>query len=259
MAGLATTRETLSFGPFSLVASERLLTRDGVEVELGGRAMDLLLRLVGRPNQPIGKRELMAEVWPDVTVGDGSLRFQMAHLRKVLGDGRDGARYITTLSGRGYCFVAPISRAGPPAAAQVPAITNLPLRPALVGRDDELADVLDLLGRERLVTIVGPGGVGKTRLAIAGGWRSASAYPDGVWLIDLAPLSEPSLVVSAVATTLDLARGGTELSATIVASSIRDQRLLLILDNCEHLVGAAAELADALLQGVPGLTVLATS
>src|SRR5579872_3566745 len=131
MARPATTGETLSFGPFSLVASERLLTRNGVEVELGGRAMELLLRLVSRPNQPVGKRELMAEVWPDVTVGDGSLRFQMAHLRKVLGDGRNGARYIATLSGRGYCFVAPISRAGSPGAARIPVNTNLPLRPAL--------------------------------------------------------------------------------------------------------------------------------
>ncbi len=259
MTGWATTRETLSFGPFSLVADERLLTRDGVEVELGGRALDLLLRLVARPNQPVGKRELMAEVWPDLTVGDGSLRFQMANLRKVLGDGRDGARYITTLSGRGYCFVAPLTRAKPAPAPPTSLTTNLPLRPALVGRDGELADIVHLLGRERLVTIVGPGGVGKTRLAIASGWQAAADYPDGVWLIDLAPLSDPSLLVSAVATALDLARGGTELSASIVASALRDRRLLLILDNCEHLVATAAELAEVLLQGVPGLTLLATS
>jgi len=259
MTGPATTRETLSFGAFSLVANERLLTRDGVEVELGGRTLDLLLRLVARPNEPVGKRELMAAIWPDVTVGDGSLRFHMAKLRKALGDGRDGARYITTLSGRGYCFVAPIARAGSPAAAQIPVIGNLPSRPALVGREDELADVVDLIARERLVTIIGPGGVGKTRLAIAGAQRSAADYPDGVWLIDLAPLSDPSLVVSAVATALDFGRGEKELSAAVVVSAIRGLRLLLILDNCEHLVGAAAELADVLLQGVPGLTLLATS
>jgi predicted ATPase/DNA-binding winged helix-turn-helix (wHTH) protein len=259
MTGLGTTRQALSFGPFSLVASERLLTKDGVEVELGGRTLDLLLRLVARPNEAVGKQELMAAIWPDVTVGDGSLRFQMTNLRKALGDGRDGARYITTLSGRGYCFVAPIARAGSPSASQIPMIGNLPSRPALVGRDDELADLVDLLARERLVTIIGPGGVGKTRLAIAGGQRSAADYPDGVWLIDLAPLSDPSLVVSAVATALELGRSETALSAAIVVSVIRSRRLLLILDNCEHLVGAAAELADVLLQGVPGLTVLATS
>jgi predicted ATPase/DNA-binding winged helix-turn-helix (wHTH) protein len=260
MTELATqTRDVLSFGPFSLVTSERLLTKDGAEVELGGRALDLLLKLVAHPNQPIGKRQLLAEVWPDLTVGESSLRFHMANLRKALGDGRDGARYITTFSGRGYCFVAPLSRAGPPMATSLEAVTNLPLRPPLIGREEELTDVVALLGKERLVTIVGPGGVGKTRLAIASGWASASAYRDGVWLIDLAPLSDPSLVVSAVATALDLARGATELSAALIASAIVGRRLLLILDNCEHLVGAAAELAEALVQGVPSLTILATS
>jgi predicted ATPase/DNA-binding winged helix-turn-helix (wHTH) protein len=260
MTELATqTRDVLSFGPFSLVASERLLTKDGAEVELGGRALDLLLRLVAHPNQPIGKRQLLAEVWPDLTVGESSLRFHMANLRKALGDGRDGARYITTFSGRGYCFVAPLSRTSPPMATPLEEVTNLPLRPALIGREEELADVVDLLGKERLVTIVGPGGVGKTRLAIAVGWRSTDAYPDGAWLVDLAPLSDPSLVVSAVATALDLARGATELSAALIASAIGDRRLLLILDNCEHLAGATAELAETLVQGVPSLTILATS
>jgi predicted ATPase/DNA-binding winged helix-turn-helix (wHTH) protein len=260
MTALATTtRDLLSFGPFSLVASERLLTKDGAEVELGARALDLLLRLVAHPNEPLGKRELMAQVWPDLTVGEGSLRFHMANLRKALGDGHDGARYITTLAGRGYCFVAPLSRAEPAPVTIAPATGNLPRRPALIGRDDELADIVDLLGQERLVTIVGPGGVGKTRLAIAVGWRSADAYTNGVWMVDLAPLSDPSLVVSAVATALGLASGPTELSATLIASALRDRRLLLILDNCEHLVGAAAELADALMAGVPGLAILATS
>lgn len=253
---------TISFGPFRLAVGERLLTRDGARVELGGRALDLLIALATRPNEPVGKRALAAAVWPDVTVGESSLRFHMTHLRKALGDGRDGARYIATLSGRGYCFVAPVSRTSqpaPPATMTAPPPTNLPLRPPLIGRDEALAEVAALLERERLVTIVGPGGVGKTRLAIACGWLAASAYPDGVWLIDLAPLTDPTLVVSAVATALDLARGAGQLSAAAIAAAIRPWRLLLILDNCEHLIGAAAELAQALLERVPGLTVLTTS
>ncbi len=252
-------REVLSFGPFNLVAGERLLTKDGAQVELGGRALDLLLQLVANAPAPIGKRELMAAVWPGVTVDEGSLRVHIARLREAIGDGRNGARYIATLSGRGYCFVAPIFRAGPPAAVQSPPNTNLPLRTELIGRDEELADIAALLGRERLVTIVGPGGVGKTRLAIASGWRSAAKYPDGVWLIDLAPLSDPSLVTSSIATALDLTRGALALSAESIAAAIRDRRLLLILDNCEHLVAAASEVADELLQRVPGLSMLATS
>ena len=105
------TKDVLSFGPFNLVASERLLTKEGVPVELGARAFDILIALISTPNEVVSKKDLMSRVWPDVTVEEGSLRFHMASLRKALGDGKNGARYITTLAGRGYCFVAPVSRA----------------------------------------------------------------------------------------------------------------------------------------------------
>src|SRR5262245_33414310 len=106
----AQTREVVSFGPFSLVAAERRLTRNGDPVELSARALDILVALLSRPNEVVSKGDLLARVWPDVTVEEGSLRFHVAGLRKALGDGKDGARYIETLSGRGYCFVAPVSR-----------------------------------------------------------------------------------------------------------------------------------------------------
>src|SRR6516162_8859432 len=105
----AVAKDILSFGPFRLVPGERLLTREGAPVELGARALDILIALVSRPNDVISKKELLSHVWPDVTVEESSLRFHMAALRKALGDGKDGARYISTLAGRGYCFVAPVS------------------------------------------------------------------------------------------------------------------------------------------------------
>lgn len=108
-AGTAT--GTLSFGPFTVTPHERLVMRDGVALPLGAKAFDTLLALMSRPNQVVSKYDLMALVWPGMTVEDANLRFHVAALRKALGDGRDGARYITTLSGRGYCFVAPISQA----------------------------------------------------------------------------------------------------------------------------------------------------
>src|SRR6266700_2753863 len=116
----------LSFGPFHLVASERLLTKEGAPVELGSRALDILTVLISTPNEIVSKKDLMSRVWPDAIVEEGSLRFHMASLRKALGDGKDGARYITTLPGRGYCYVAPVSRSGSARGAAPAATTNSP-------------------------------------------------------------------------------------------------------------------------------------
>src|SRR5258708_15672410 len=109
MGPAAQTRDVISFGPFGWVGSERLLSREGAPVELGARALDILIAWVSRPNEVISKKDLLARVWPDVTVEEGSLRFHIASLRKALRDGEGGARYIATLPGRGYCFVAPVS------------------------------------------------------------------------------------------------------------------------------------------------------
>src|SRR5271163_2228748 len=134
----------ISFGPFTLVPGERLLSRKGVTVPLGARTLDTLIALVSFPNEVVSKQDLMARVWPDVTVEEGSLRFHIAELRKALGDGKDGARYITTLAGRGYCFVAPITRSSqlPDEPAIRPASfprVNLPNRlPRMVGRADPI-------------------------------------------------------------------------------------------------------------------------
>src|SRR5882724_7252399 len=122
----AQTKDAMSFGPFSLVASERLLTKEGAPVELGARALDILIALVCRPNEVISKKDLMSRIWPDVTVEESSLRFHMSSLRKALGDGKDGARYITTIAGRGYCFVAPTSRTSGPREGVPIAAANFP-------------------------------------------------------------------------------------------------------------------------------------
>ena len=103
---------TLSFGPFTVTPHERLVTRDGVVLPMGAKSFDTLIALMSRPNEVVSKWDLMGLVWPGMSVEETNLRFHVAALRKALGDGKDGARYITTLSGRGYCFVAPISQAG---------------------------------------------------------------------------------------------------------------------------------------------------
>jgi DNA-binding winged helix-turn-helix (wHTH) protein len=156
--------ETVSFGPFLLVPGERLLTRDGARIELGARAYDILVMLLSRPNEVISKNELIAEVWPGLNVEEGSLRFHVAGLRKALGEGKDGARYISTSSGRGYSFVAATSRASIAAApplAPSPGFHhyNLPSRlGTMIDREEDLEKLSLRLDADRFVTIVGSGG-----------------------------------------------------------------------------------------------------
>ena len=168
------------------LASERLLTKEGAPLELGSRALDILIVLISTPNEVVSKKDLMSRVWPDVIVEEGSLRFHMASLRKALGDGKDGARYITTIPGRGYCFVAPVSRPGSPrddapvAAGNFPH-ANLPSRLSrMVGRDEDVLKLSAQLNASRFVTIVGAGGVGKTTVAIAVGHHLIDAFSGAV-------------------------------------------------------------------------------
>lgn len=256
------TRDVLSFGPFSLVASERLLTRGGAAVELGARALDILIALASRPNQIIGKSELLAQVWPDVIVEEGSLRFHIANLRKALGDGRDGARYIATLTGRGYCFVAPVSRTvrsdRDRAATGLPH-TNLPNRPVrIIGRGEEVEALARQLAAHRFVTIVGTGGVGKTTIAVELGHALADASAGAVLFVDLGMLADPRLVATHLASMLGLSVQSDDPTPGLVAF-LRDKQVLLIFDTCEHLIDAVAALAAQIHVAAPQVHLLATS
>jgi DNA-binding winged helix-turn-helix (wHTH) protein len=157
------TKEGILFGPFSLIAGERPLTRGGAPVELSGRALNILIALLSNPNEVVSKNDVLSQVWPDVTVDEGSLRFHMANLRKVLGDGQDGPRSIATVPGRGYCFVAPISRSSDQGQALDAAGFSFPhanlhgRMMGMVGRDDDVFKLSALLNAARFVTIVGSG------------------------------------------------------------------------------------------------------
>ena len=260
---VAQAREVISFGPFRLVASERLLTQEGAPVELGGRSLDILLALVSQASAIVGKKELLARVWPDVTVGEDSLRFHIAALRKALGDGRDGARYIETLAGRGYCFVAPIvrtrERAEEPAAGAGLPCANLPACPiGMVGRNDDVHTLSSQLKAARLVTIVGAGGVGKTTVAVAVGHRLIEDFAGAVLFVDLGVLRSPDLVATALASMLGLSVQSDD-ATPILTEYLRDKRILLIVDTCEHLIEAVAALASRIFTAAPHVHMLATS
>ncbi|MDQ8732582.1 winged helix-turn-helix domain-containing protein [Bradyrhizobium sp. LHD-71] len=257
------TADAIGFGPFCLSTSERLLTKEGVPVELGARTLDTLIALISRPNEVISKNELMAQVWPDVTVEEGSLRFHMAKLRKALGDGKDGARYITTLAGRGYCFVAPISVAAAPeiAASDIANVprANLPARSTrMFGRADGVRALSAQLTTSRFVTIVGSGGVGKTTVAVEVAYELLETFAGAVTFVDLSALNDPKLVASSLAAMLGLPVQSDDPLPSLIAY-LRDKRMLVIFDNCEHVIDATAALAERIFLAAPQVHILATS
>ncbi|HVZ15078.1 MAG TPA: winged helix-turn-helix domain-containing protein [Bauldia sp.] len=234
-------------------------------MDLSGRAFDILLSLVSRPNEIVAKRDLLARVWPDVTVEEGSLRFHIANLRKALGDGKDGNRYIATSPGRGYRFVGEVRQwdgraVGPPPdlAADYPQ-ANLPSRLLrMVGRDEDIATLTDEVTDRRFVTIVGSGGVGKTTVATAVGHDLMSRFAGAVHFVDLGVLADSNLVAEGIASTLGLPLQSHDVTTALV-SYLAGRRILLILDTCEHIVDAVARLASRLFSAAPEAHILATS
>ena len=256
----------VSFGPFRLLAAQRLLLEGDKSVRLGSRAFDILAALIERAGEVVGKEELIARAWPQTFVEESNLKIQVCALRRALGDGQGGHRYIITVPGRGYNFVAPLRHEEPAEAALLstiaPATTgmhNLPFAMTrMVGREEAVATLTSRLSRERLLTIVGPGGIGKTTVALAVAERVMVDYEHGVWLVDLAPLGDPHLVPSTVATVLGL-EVHTENPLPGLIAALRDRRMLLLLDNCEHVIDTAASLAVAVVSGAPRVNILATS
>jgi predicted ATPase/DNA-binding winged helix-turn-helix (wHTH) protein len=256
--------DIMSFGPFRLFKTKRLVeTADG-PLHLGGRALDILIALTDRAGEVVSKRELVAQVWPDVTVDDGSLRFHIAALRKALGDGQLGARYVTNVPGRGYCFVEPVSCAPAPkpltkvgpAAAEGHRLPSRLMR--MVGRDDNVLTISAQLAAHRFVTIVGPGGIGKTTVAVSVAHAFLSEFAGAVRFIDLGTLSDPRLVASSLASALGLPVSSDNAVPTLI-NELREKRMLLVFDSCEHVIEAIAALGETIFMESPAIHILATS
>jgi DNA-binding winged helix-turn-helix (wHTH) protein len=254
------------FGPFLFQQARRVLLNAGEPVRLGSRAMDILAVLLEHAGEVVGKDKLMLRVWPNAVVEEGALRVHMTALRKALGEGQSGARFITNVPMRGYCLVAPVQRAL--ARADIPAATperiphDLSALPApltrVIGRDDAIAAVHAAVAEKRLVTLVGPGGMGKTTVALAAAERLRSQHADGVRFVDLGALADGRLVASALATALGVPLRTEDPARDFVAWLV-DRRMLIVLDNCEHLVAEAAAFVETLLAGARHVRVLATS
>jgi predicted ATPase/DNA-binding winged helix-turn-helix (wHTH) protein len=226
--------------------------------------LEILIALVERAGELVSKGELMARVWPNTVVEESNLKTHVANLRRILGDGQPGRRYLANVPGRGYCFVAPVefSELGKPTArpsAAVERAHNLPaLQTRTVGRGNTIRVLLEQLPQQRLVTIVGAGGIGKTTVALAVSETLIAVYEHGVRFVDLAPLRDPHLVVGALASALGLAIHADNAVASLIGH-LEGKRMLLVLDSCEHFIEAAAALSEQILERASGIHILATS
>jgi predicted ATPase/DNA-binding winged helix-turn-helix (wHTH) protein len=267
--------EVLVFGPFRLDPVRHVLWEAGKPLRLGSRALEILLALVERAGETVGTSELLARVWPNSVVEGGTLRVHIAALRKILGDGESGVRYVENVSGQGYRFAAPVTRlreiqtTTATRASTVPVAgesgstaycaDNLPAPlTRMLGRVRELSSLAARVQQRRFVTLAGPGGIGKTTLALSVAERLAPAYPQGACFVDLALIAEIRLVPGAVASALGLVALAMDPLAQIL-TFLRDKSMLVVLDNCEHVIEVAASLVEKVLQGAPGVHVLATS
>jgi predicted ATPase/DNA-binding winged helix-turn-helix (wHTH) protein len=256
-------QDVICFGPFRLSTTERVLEKKGIPIRLGSRALDILIALVERPAEVVTKKELFARVWPDLVVDEGNLRYHVSALRKALAEGGSGMRYVTNVSGRGYCFVAPISHAaGPPALLSdslAHSLVGLPPRPTrMVGRDETVRLISEKVTARRFLTIVGPGGIGKTTVAIAVSHSMLAAFDGAVHYVDLGPLGTTSLVPNMIASTVGLP-GNFDDPLAALPAFLRDRRILLVLDSCEHLIEMIAALAERIFREAPEVHILATS
>ena len=263
-------RAILQFGRCLLVPHRGELLVDGVAVDLGHRALEILLVLIEARGDLVTKDEILERVWPGIVVEENTLQVHISALRKALGGDRD---LLKTLSGRGYRFIGNITtEAGaeeplpehgatwPVPLADGGRLSNLPAPVSdLIGRQSEIKAILGLASQARMLTLVGAGGIGKTRLGLEVARQLLPSFPDGVWVTELGTLSDPELVPVAVVTALGLTLAAGALSPERVAAALGAKRVLLILDNCEHVIESAARMAEALLRVNPLTHVMATS
>jgi predicted ATPase/DNA-binding winged helix-turn-helix (wHTH) protein len=233
-------------------------------VQVGSRAFDILVLLLERPGELVTKEELMTRVWPNTFVEPANLAVHIAGLRRVLGDGRGGNRYVVNIPGRGYRFVAPATVARNPQPS-VPCDSaprrehNLPAHLTKpIGRSEIIDQLAGQVPQGRLLSIVGPGGTGKTTIARAIAEKLIGLHEHGAWLVDLASIKDPSVVPSTLAAVLGI-EVRCEESVNAVATALEHKQVLLVFDNCEQVIESAAELATCILRAAPGVQILATS
>jgi non-specific serine/threonine protein kinase len=250
--------ERWTFGDFVLDLDARELMRAGTPVSLSPKAFQLLGLLVERHPSALSKTELQDRLWPGTFVVEKNLTNLVSEIREALGDDPAAPRFIRTVHRFGYAFRATPSMdsrdtdIGPRHNLPAP-LTNF------IGRDRETAELLQLVPATRVLTLTGAGGCGKTRLALEVAARVLDRFPDGAWVVDLSPLADPALVTQAVASVFEIREAPNRPILDALSGYLRSRQLLLVLDNCEHLIAACAQFVDALLRVADRVCILATS
>ncbi|MET0535282.1 MAG: winged helix-turn-helix domain-containing protein [Steroidobacter sp.] len=266
--------DIVTFGAFQLNRTRRALLKNGSRLAMGSRAMEILLALTEKAGAVLSNRELLRRVWPNIVVEDGTIRVHVALLRKVLREADPESDYVHNVTGRGYRFAAAVSRlrrsVDPIVHTSPPTVLKWPLRqPArsndlphlltpVFGREQTILAVAARVARVRFVTITGPGGIGKTTVAIKAAESLAANRERGVCFIDLASLRRPEEVWSTLAAALGVSTVASDPLAQILAN-LSKQSMLMVLDNCEHMIEVATRLAESVLRHCPLVNILATS
>ena len=244
----------IRIGTLHVFLDRREIRSNGKLLRIGSRAFEILELLIRANGALVSKDEIMQRVWPHTVVEENNLQVHVAALRKALADDRN---LIVTVPGRGYRLVGGRAEVAAPVRAVTSRLTAAPT--ALVGREQTVADVLAALDTARVVTLVGAGGIGKTRVALEAAMRAEARFPDGAAFVSLATVSSPRFVPDALAGAFGIVEPTGSLTLEAVLASVANRRMLLVLDNCEHLLDAAAQIATALTESDAGLRVLATS
>lgn len=249
------------FGDYQFYPDRGVLLRKGSAIKIGSRARALLAALVDRPGETVSYQELMNAGWPGTHVDDANLRVQMSALRRLLDAGSPEQTYITNAPGRGYALITlatnkQTSKAA--AAGKAPVGLTSPLT-TIIGRGEDVGAVIDRIGASRCVTVVGTGGIGKTRVAVEACWCMTDEASRRIVFVDLAPLSSADFVIPTIASAFSNEDGDQTSGEQRILKALRTEPTLLVLDNCEHVLDEAAALAERLLREVGGLRILATS
>jgi len=252
----------LRFADCELDLARIVLRRGGRDVRLEPKAFDVLAYLVQRRGTVVRKHELLDEIWGDRFVSESALTTRIKAVRQAVDDDGNRQAVIRTVHGKGYEFVAPVEVVadGPTPPAAPPTIAGLgaAVQP-LIGRESLMACLVDALDAHRLITLVGPGGVGKTTVGLELARTVASDYPDGVHVVELVSVVDEEATSAAVATAIDVNLRRSSSIDDAIAEMLRPRHSLLVLDNCEHLVEPVATLVNRILRDAPQVSIVTTS